>query len=162
MRTTSLISLLQIALIIAPAIGGSQLTNNDFVKLSIRVSGLPPNLQSSVYLNGTSSWVNNVQLAVNSSKTLTIELRKGSTITVALDLQISDNLGNIYTLSWIEYNGAKYNVVTLKVDQDVELVASYSWSHVLLHPLLLPFYALLLLLVLYRWLKSLPKRHVKA
>jgi hypothetical protein len=155
MRTIPLVSLLQIALIITPILGSPQPTGGDVVILRIRVDGLPPNVSSRVYLNGTSSWLDGRQLTVNSSGPLTIELRRGSTVTVALDLQISDSLGNIYTLSWIEYGGNRYRVVTLKVDQDVELFASYNWSHLLLHPLLWPFYALLILLFLHRWLRSL-------
>lgn len=160
MRWIHVISLLQLALVIAPSLCSPQTSEGDVVTISIRVLGPPPNVSSRVYLNGTSPTLGGRQLTVNSSKPLTITLRRGSTISIALDAELSDSLGNVYTLSWIEYDGNKHTIdnkypgVTFRADRDVELSASYSWSHVLLSPLLWPFYALLLLLVVHRWLRS--------
>lgn len=108
-----------------------------------------------VYINGSSSPFG-VELSVNVSKPLVIQVPRGSFIWIAGEPEMIGDYGFWYRLDNVNGSGRS---IWLKADGDVVIYLNYSTNHVLLSPYFITVYILLALLAVRRYLM---KRFKKA
>jgi len=123
-------------------------------RLVVVVTGLPEGKQVKIYVNGSEIGT----ASITSPLVLTFPI--GSTITLTADIYLEGSWGYRYELIGVRKGNAPPETQpSIKMDSDlIVLVCEYESYHILLSPLLIPLYALLILIGIWsivRWLSSL-------
>ena len=122
-------------------------------RLVVVVTGLPQNETVNIYINGS------VNGTASLSSPLVRTLSRDSTITITADIYVEGSWGYRYELDGVRRESSlPQTQPSILLDSDlVIVVCEYSSHHILLSPLLIPLYALLILIGLwsiFRWLSG--------
>lgn len=126
------------------------LSSNDGeqVKLTIIAEGLPPDVNSKIFVNQT--WTG---VLLNGSKPAILHFKRGTKISIDVEDRVAGHFGTIYLERELVFHGMSTEAKQIVLNSDVTLLARYEWSHMLLQPMLWPLYCLIaavLILLLVR------------
>lgn len=122
-------------------------------KLIVIVTGLPEEEDVKIYINGSENGTASL------ISPLIRTLSRGSTITITAELYVEGSWGYSYELDGVRRGSSPPKTQpSIILDSDlVVVVCTYSGHHVLLSPLIIPLYALLIVIGFWsiiRWLSG--------
>jgi hypothetical protein len=123
-------------------------------RLVVVIAGLPEGEQVSIYINGSENGTASL------TSPLVRTLSSGATISITADIYIEGAWGYSYELVGVRRGQSPPQTQpSITLDSDlIVVVCEYSSHHILLSPLLIPLYALLILIGVWsivRWLSGL-------
>ena len=127
--------------------------NESETRLVVVVTGLPESEVVKIYINGS------VNGTASSASPLVRTLSRGSVITITADIYVEGTWGYRYELDGVRWDSSlPQTQPSISLDSDLVIViCEYSSHHILLSPLLVPLYALLILVGIWsivRWLSG--------
>lgn len=127
--------------------------NESETRLVVVVTGLPENERVKIYINGS------VNGTASSASPLVRTLSRGSVINITADIYVEGAWGYRYELDGVRRESSPPQTQpSISLDSDLVIViCEYSSHHILLSPLLIPLYALLILVGIWsivRWLSG--------
>lgn len=119
------------------------------VKLTIVADGLPQSVNAKVYINQTAiPWPLN---GSSKERPIVLSFGKGTRVEIDIEDRVQGSWGTIYVKKGVFVQGTSNAISQITLDSDVTVTCSYEGSHFLLQPMLWPFYAIILAVVLL-WL----------
>lgn len=130
-------------------------------KLIVVVTGLPEEDTVTIYINGSENGTASL------ISPLVRALSRGSTVTITADIYVEGSWGYSYELEGVRRGSSlPQTQPSIILDSDlVVVVCEYTGHHILLSPLIIPLYALLIVIGLWsiiRWLSGIvqaPRRN---
>jgi hypothetical protein len=127
--------------------------NESETKLVVVVTGLPEDEVVKIYINGS------VNGTASLASPLVRTLSRGSVITLTADIYVEGAWGYRYDLDGVRWDSSPPQTQpSITLDSDLVIViCEYSSHNILLSPLLVPLYALLILVGIWsivRWLSG--------
>lgn len=116
------------------------------VKLTIVAEGLPQDVNAKVYINQTA-----IPFPLNGSSRempIVLSFRKGTRVEIDTEDRVQGSWGTIYVRKGVFIHGTSNAANKITLDSDITVVGRYEWSHFLLQPMLWPFYAITMAIVL--------------
>jgi len=128
--------------------------NESETKLIVIVTGLPEKENVRIYLNGSENGMASL------TSPLIRTLSRGSMVTITADIFVEGSWGYSYELEGVRRGSSPPQTQpSIMMDSDlVVVVCEYSGHHILLSPLIIPLYALLIVVGFWsiiRWLSGL-------
>jgi len=128
--------------------------NESETKLIVIVTGLPEDVNVKIYINGSENGTASL------ISPLIRTLSRGSMVTITADLYVERSWGYSYELGGVRRGSSPPQTQpSILLDSDlVIVVCEYSSHHILLSPLMIPLYALLIVIGFWsiiRWLSGL-------
>jgi len=151
--TMSKVTLLLLLIAVLSLLPPGGYASHEKTLLIIFVEGIPDNFKVKIYINGR--YVGDA----SSSSPLILQVEKGISLNITSTAFIEAGFGGSYSLSQIiSSNSRGEKVLTIMTSEVNWVVCKYTYSNILLSPLMLPVYILIVLLYLL-WIL---KKRVKA